>query len=442
MNKLVKYLSKPVSPAPLATFRVMFGIAMAISMIRFMVYGWVESLYVEPQYYFTYWGLDFIKPLSKLGMYAVFILATLSALGMALGKWYRCSAALFFLSFTYIELLDVTNYLNHYYFISVVALVMCFLPAGRYWSLDNLSQPQKGIQSIERGYLLAPQLLLSLVYFYAGIAKINYDWLIQAQPLAIWLPARSDMPLIGGLFQYEITAYIFCWAGMIYDLTIPFLLLNKKTRPMAYMAVVGFHVITGLLFQIGMFPVIMIMCTTVFFSSKWHQNFQNRISSIFKISRNSSAQHYSSNTAIKWALGLFIGFQLLFPFRYLLYPGNVYWTEQGYRFGWRVMLMEKAGAAYFTVVDEESGNSVEISNADFLTLQQEKQMSFQPDMILQFAHHIAEVYKEKGFSKPAVYADVYVTLNGRGSQQFIDHKVNLVNQKEGFHNKTWILPLK
>ena len=104
-----------------------------------------------------------------------------------------------------------------------------------------------------------------MVYFFAGVAKLNFDWLIEAQPLKIWLPAQSHLPMIGPFLEMEVTAYFFSWFGAIYDLTIPFLLLMNRTRPWAYAAVVVFHVMTRILFPIGMFPFIMIGATLIFF---------------------------------------------------------------------------------------------------------------------------------------------------------------------------------
>ncbi len=68
--------------------------------------------------------------------------------------------------------------------------------------------------------------------------------------------------------------------------------------------------------------------------------------------------------------------QLLFPWRYLLYPEELFWTEEGYRFSWRVMLMEKAGYAEFKVVDSKTGKRFYVDNSDFLSPFQEKQMAF------------------------------------------------------------------
>ena len=84
------------------------------------------------------------------------------------------------------------------------------------------------------------KLQLGIVYFFAGIAKLNYDWLIKAMPLKLWLPAHTSKPIIGFLFKNTAVAYVFSWFGALYDLLIPFLLLSKKTRSLAYVAVIVF----------------------------------------------------------------------------------------------------------------------------------------------------------------------------------------------------------
>ena len=55
--------NRPVSLAPLAVFRFLFGAIMLLGTVRFMVRGWVHDLYVAPQFHFTYWGFDWVKPL-------------------------------------------------------------------------------------------------------------------------------------------------------------------------------------------------------------------------------------------------------------------------------------------------------------------------------------------------------------------------------------------
>ena len=88
------------------------------------------------------------------------------------------------------------------------------------------------------------------------------------------------------------------------------------------------------------------------------------------------------NRLVKPLLAFFFRFQLLFPWRYLMYPGNMFWTEVGYRFSWRVMLVEKSGTALFYVREGASGKDKLIPNNTFLSDSQQKEMNTHPDMIL------------------------------------------------------------
>lgn len=422
-------LFRPVSAYPLGIFRMVFGLLMVFSTGRFMYLGWIEDHYANPIFHFKYWGFEWVEPLSLEGLYAVHYLMIVSALGLAFATkiWYRISAIALFLSFTYTELIDLTYYLNHYYYVSVVCLLFCLIP----------SPPPV----LRRGYQVPAwvvgifKLQITIVYVYAGLAKINSEWLINAMPLKIWLPAHDKMPLIGEIFTWKATPYVFSWAGMFYDCTIPFLLMYRRTRLLAYFFVIIFHVLVGLLFQIGVFPLIMIGGTLIFFDwetkSKQYE-IQNK-----PILRTKPSK---AESLVISFLSIFFVFQLLFPWRYLLYEGNLFWTEEGYRFSWRVMLMEKAGTATFYVKDACTGKEGVVDNSEFLNPHQEKQMAMQPDMILQFAHFLGKYYEQKGVCNPQVRAEVYVTLNARPSRLLIDPQVDLMQEKDTFAPKNWILP--
>ena len=433
--------------APLAVFRILFGLMMLISIIRFWSYGWIEKLYLQPKFSFSYYGFEWVGPLGGY-TYILFIICGLSALLVAVGYRYRLAIVLFFLSFTYIELMDKTTYLNHYYFISLLAFLMIFLPANAYYSLDARLNPSKAFQKVPAWSINSIKLILAIVYFYAGLAKINSDWLLHAMPLKIWLPAKFDIPLIGELVHHQWLAYGFSWAGMLYDLSIPFLLLYKRTRIFAFVLVLVFHILTRVLFPIGMFPYIMIVSSLIFFDAKLHHKILNYLDQIVKLGK----ERFDNGKLIpigpvreKVISTVFVSFfmvQLLFPFRYLLYPGELFWTEEGYRFSWRVMLMEKSGYAQFKVVNGESGKWFYVDNSEYLTPFQEKQMSFQPDFILEYAHFLKDHYTSLGEKDVEIYVDCHVTLNGRRSTRYIDPDVNLAEEKESFKHKTWILPFE
>ena len=134
--KFKSYLFQNVDPAPLAIFRVCFGFMMFFGILRFWVKGWIETLYIEPIFHFTYYGFSWIKDWGVY-TYILFIVCGLSALFVMVGLFYRTAIILFFLSFTYIELIDKTTYLNHYYLISILSFLLCFIPANATFSLDN-----------------------------------------------------------------------------------------------------------------------------------------------------------------------------------------------------------------------------------------------------------------------------------------------------------------
>lgn len=447
MSLLDRFNRNKISIAPLITFRVLFGFIMAVSIARFAAYGWIEDLYVTPTFYFTFYGFDWVQPFSETGMYFAFGWLFINSICILLGFFYRVSIISFFLLFTYIELIDITNYLNHYYFVSVMSFLMIWLPAHRKYSLDVNFGFVKKIDLVPALAINVIKFQMGLVYFLAGVAKLNPYWLFEAMPLKLWLPAKSHVPIIGILFQYKWVAYIFSWFGALYDLTIAFFLNNSKTRVLAYSTVVIFHVLTAILFQIGMFPYIMMLSTLIYFSASSHEKIQNKIANYFTRKRKESLKVLDitssliNKKAIQYLLVIFLMIQILVPFRYLLYPGDLFWNEQGYRFSWRVMLMEKAGHATFRIEDD-LGKKEFVQNYDYLTPQQEKMMSTQPDMMLQFAHHLYDVYKEKGFKDPKVYCTSKVTLNGRRSQAFTDPAIDLAKQARGFSHKNWIFAFK
>lgn len=439
------YFQKLTSSAPLAVFRIATGLMILLSLIRFWINGWIEQLYILPKHYFPFYGFEFIKPLGNY-TYVLFFACGIFAFLVAIGLFYRIAITGLFLSFTYIELIDKSTYLNHYYFISLVLLLMIFLPANRYFSFDAYKNREMNSAKIPQWCTDSIKVLICILYFYSGLAKLNSDWLLHALPLKIWLPARNDIPIIGFLFNYSWVHYFFSWTGCLYDLVIGFLLWNNRSRIWAYLTVVIFHGLTALLFPIGMFPYVMIVSALIFFSGNFHQSLIKVLNSLLKLPEKFAAPDQDfrfkplQNTLLLTCFSLFFLVQLLLPLRYMLYKDELFWTEQGYRFSWRVMLMEKAGYAQFTVKDQ-TGRFTVVNNNDFLTVLQEKMMSTQPDMILQYAHILKDHYKKLGFRAPEVYVDSYVALNGRRGKVMVEPDTNLALEKESFQPKTWILPL-
>ena len=328
---------------------------MFVSIVRFWSNGWIDKFYIQPDFHFKFYGFQWVQDFGVY-TYILFVISAISALCIALGFKYRIAIITFFLSFTYIEVLDKTTYLNHYYFISVLSFLLIFLPASAHFSLDAKLKKNQ-ISHIPRWSIDSIKLLLAIVYIYAGLAKLNSDWLLKGMPLKIWLPSKFDIPLIGEALSLEWVQYAFSWIGAGYDLFIPFLLLYKPTRIPAFLTVIIFHLLTRVLFPIGMFPYIMIVSALIFFDEGVHKKIINAFAKALRYPQNllQGVQELAikpKSEGFKYIIvTAFFCVQLLLPWRYLAYPGELFWTEEGYRFSWRVMLMEKSGYAQFKIVD-------------------------------------------------------------------------------------------
>ncbi len=433
--------------APLAVFRVAFGVIMLISTVRFIAKGWVYDFYISPKCYFPFYGFEWVRPLPAAGMYSLFAIMVIASIFIAIGFLYKLSISAFFICFVYTELIDKTYYLNHYYVVSIVSFLLLLVPAHRYFSVDVVRNPSLKVTHVPGWTINIFKWQLCVIYFCAGISKLNYDWMCQALPLKIWLPANAGLTLIGPLLTQAWVAFLFSWFAAAFDISIGFLLLSRAARPWAYLLVVIFHMLTAWLFKIGMFPYVMIFITIIFFSESFHLRVIKNISNLWPHNVHQSGESkavltFSLNKKklLYSLLGLYAVLQVLVPFRFLLYPGTLFWTEEGYRFSWRVMLMEKSGTAFFYIKDPATGNSGEVPNGLYLTPLQERMMATQPDMIVQYAHYLHHVYRNKGIKDPIVTAECYVTLNGSGSRLFIDPTTDLSKQTDNFLPKKWILP--
>ena len=448
LSRVMRAGIRAISPDSAAVFRILFGLLGVASVIRFAANGWIGDLYIEPAYHFSYYGLGWVKPWPGLGMYLHFALLGLASLGVALGYRYRLSITAFFLLFTYVELIDKTTYLNHYYFISLISFIMIFLPLHRVMSLDSRRASSAGDTPtipVAAVWMLRAQ--IGLVYFFAGLAKLNPDWLFHAQPLRIWLYNSTDAPLVGFLLRESWVPYAMSWTGALFDLTIVGWLLYRRTRPFAYAVLVIFHVATGVLFPtIGIFPWVMIGASLIFFDSDWPSRFMRRLRREHVASSTTYPSALTQDRSLSWpvrvafVLGtVFLAVQVVAPLRHLAYPGNVRWNEEGYRFSWRVLVTEKTGLVKFRVTAPTMEGERLIYPERYLTLLQVERMTTQPDMILETAHIIRDDFTRMGYEGIEVRADAYSTFNGRPATRLIDPDVDLADIEPGVGPKEWVL---
>lgn len=430
-------LNRPLDIAALAAFRVLFGGLMVVGSLRFMAEGWIERMYVEPTFHFKYWGFSWVHVPEQAGLYALYCGIAISALMVALGAFYRVAIISFWCLFTYAELMDVTAYLNHYYFVSLLTLILCFLSPHRAYSIDAWRKPSQRCETAPAWQTYWLRFQVGLLYFYAGLAKLEWDWLAHAQPLNIWLPAHSGMPLIGSLIGQPWVHYAFSWFAFAFDTFIIAFMLWRRARPYAFAVILVFHLFTHLFFNIGLFPFIMVFGVLIFFEPDWPRRVMPWLRKAVPIKAPERASWSRPGAVFAAAVIGFCALQFVLPLRHWFYPGTVLWNEQGMRFSWRVMLREKSGSLDYHVVDA-SGREHLVSPNHYLTDQQYREMSGQPDLILQLAHHIRDDFNERGLGPVQVYADARVSLNGRPALPLIQPDADLASVHDGIGRADWI----
>jgi vitamin K-dependent gamma-carboxylase len=502
LSRLTSAELKVVEGHSLAVVRIAFGVIGLVSMARIVVYGWVESLYVGPTHRFTYPGLRWVPTPNTAGMYTLVVVVSLAAAAITVGWFTRPALVVFTAAFAWIEFIDATTYLNHYWFVTLLGLILVVAPVDTCLAVRPRPRP------VSHTWVWLVRMQVAQVYVFAGLAKLTSDWMVHALPLRLWLPARSGLPIVGPLLEQRTVAFGLSWAGALFDCSIVALLCWRRTRRFAWCGVVGFHVATWVLFPIGVFPWLMIAVTTVFFEPNWPAQLAARIHAFkprrmvkrlaqrvawrvvkrrmrrrwrrwvkawtarlapqhatgarSKHPRRASTVRRSRPVVSNRAIGsatigtvpssgltgvdrfgrvvmmVWVPLTLLIPLRHHLIEGPAYWTGEGYRFAWNVLLTEKGADTQFRIRDLTTGVTTIASGEDLLTPLQHKVMSSDPELIRQTAHLIAHQGADP--QSVAVYVDAFVSLNGRAAVRLIDPTVDLSREPYRFGGQQWILP--
>lgn len=371
--------------------------------------------------------LESIRPWAPGGGCKVHLIVMgIAALGLALGLFYRFSSAVFFTSYAYFFLMDKFLYNNHYYLYGLLAFLLIFVDAHRVWSLDSLRKPALSAVAPPGWNYFVLRAQIIIVYFFGGIAKLNADWL-SGEPMRHWLARKTDFWLIGPWLGHESAAWFFSYGGLFFDLSIGFLLLWKKTRWPAVAVSLFFHLMNQWMFDIGIFPYVMIAATVLFFGTDEPAPIKGRL----EMAR-----------PVRVLIGLYMAVQILAPLRHWIYPGDPAWTEEGHLFSWRMMLRDKKSRIRMRIEIPGTGEVREVDlNAD-MAPSQAGMLSGRPDLIWQYAQFLKRRLETSGERGDVIRAQVQASLNFRQPQDLIDASVNLAEiDYPLFGHAPWIVPL-
>lgn len=396
-----------------------------------------------PEILFSYPYFEFVQPLPVDLLRGIQWLMLLSAVLMTAGLFTRWASGFFFISFSYFTLIDKTLFNNHLYLFMLLALLFAFVDSERCYSLRNRFRAKPVPPYVESWQIYVFRFMVFLVYFYGGVMKLDREWLSgNIAESALIAKGVGDMPLLNAFFTY---------GGVGYDLLIGFLLLYKPTRAVAVVFVLFFNLTNHfyLFDDIGIFPFTMIACTVVFFDPERTAHFMNRLTGAPAVRKKDRPKPAAAtwDWRKKWiatGLGFFLAFQLLFPFRYLLFTDNPEWSGIAERFSWRMKMQTRAVDRFeMTIQDLPNGQPQPVTHEAFLSFNQLKHLTNDPYNIIQLSQYLAEEAKRRGMKNPTVRADVRVRYNRRPPQPMIVTEAPLEQQTiDPFAPQNWLVPLK
>lgn len=453
-------LLQPLDIAPLVFFRIVGVGLITVEILGEWLTGYHDP-YVATDFHFSYVLTPWLEPWPPLGVHLHFALNALMGLCVAAGLFYRQATVALFLGTALLFLMEKSVYINHTYLYILIAFLMIFIPAHGAVGIDAQRNPAITAQTAPAWCLWMLRFQMAVVYVFAGLAKLNGDWL-SGSPMDLSLAARTGTPILGPLLALDWVPRFMSLGGAALDLLVVPALLWRPTRVPAFLLATSFHLTNVLVYGLGTFPWFSIAATALFFPPETFRKlpFLGRALSRQAVQVESSGVRLTGidprdggvpggtahprrygRRAIAWGLGAYVLVQLLIPIRPWLYPGNPSWTEYGHNFSWRMMLRAKSGSLRYHVVDLSTGERWTVDPAAHLEPWQLRDMSGKPDMILEFAHDLAELYRREGRGPLEIRAETLVSLNGRPPQALVDPDVDLLRQRRGLAPYDWVVPL-
>lgn len=430
------FLFKRIDNAPLIVFRIFLGILIFAEAVGALVLGWVNEIFVAPEFTFPLAGFEFLKPLPGIGMYVLFAGMALLGILISIGYWYRIAVLSFSIIWLYVYVLQTSSYNNHYYLLAIVCFIMCFLPAHAYASIDVKKNPALFQATMPQWILIVMIVQIAIVYFYAAAAKFYPDWLDATFTRRLFLP-KSHYPIVGYLFDKSWFHYFIAYAGIGFDMLIVPFFLFKNTRMLALIASLIFHLFNAAIIQIGIFPFFALSLIVFFYPPETIRRtfFKNKKPQ----HENNESYQFKGEGIFKYIFIPHLLLQMLLPLRHHFIEGNVFWTDEAHKHSWRMMLRSRSGKIKFKVVNKNNGEESDYPVYQKVSMKQRKTVSISPFAIQQMAKHIGQEYKAKG-EDVAVYAESYLGVNGRPMLLFIDSTVDLTKVKYTiFGHNDWVL---
>jgi len=425
--KFIGDLNRPIPSISISIFRFFFALILLIQTYYFIAGGFIEKNIIQPFVLFPF--IKGLEPASKAFLIIFGYIMLIANVGMLFNKFTRIATFVFLICFTYFWLLDKGYFNNHYYFISLI----CFLI---FLAEKNPSFSKKTYTT--RINLFALQAMVFMVYFIAGLNKLNPYWLFDLQPMQHILEVKAEITN-NPFFKQNFIIICASYFGLIFDVCIGFLLFFKRTRLFAFVMILFFHLTNYYLFkdvgEIGVFPFLMISTLILFIDP-------NHLCQILKIKEQNPIQKSNSVIINKFLL-CFLVLQFILPFRHVLFKGNVDYNGIGQRFSWRMKIMYKESDINYFIVNKMTQEKYAVNVATMLTNRQYNNLKYFPDLIVPLAKKIQlEARESFGIKNAKITCEYTTSFMGKHAQPLFSPKLDLAKIKSHTLTNKWLFPLK
>ena len=430
----MKFLFKAIDNSPLVVFRIFFGFLVACESFGAIFTGWVKRVFIEPQFTFSFIGFEWLQPLPGFGMYFYFIAMGVFGLAIMLGYRYRIAIISYTILWAGVYFMQKTAYNNHYYLLLLISFLLIFLPANSYASLDVRQNRIKEENTMPYWISLLFIIQVAIVYVFASIAKFYPDWLDGTFTRNL-LADSTNVITLKKLFLQKWFYLFIAYMGIIFDLLIVPLLLFKKTRMLALLASLTFHLFNAIFLEIGIFPFFALTFALFFYEPETIRSvFLRRKTSI---ETDNGHSNYYGKKIVYFLIIPYLIIQLLLPLRHHFIEGDVLWTEEGHRLSWRMMLRERNGFIHIRIKDLKTGEESLYDYRKNLTDKQIQNLATKPDFIWQYCQYIKKEFKGKEI---AIFIDCKNSINRKEYKTLIDPKFDMAKAKwDYFRHNEWLL---
>jgi len=332
--------------------------------------------------------------------------------------------------------------------------------------LQGLQEPAAAAGFAPRWHFFFIKLFIGALYFFAGLAKMDADWLnggTAVELLRRWTgptaPSFLRESIVEGLLSGPSASLVLApivYGGVILDTFVAFALCSPwlTVRLLASLAAGAFHLTNHWLFLIESFPWVMFSTLCIFHDSAWIEYTGNGIRSVLiaitapQVSEKAS--RFCFLASIPFA-AIFIAIHLLVPVPCGIHnigdDGSLVWGSSCQFFNWRMMTRSVTTySAVFRFQDPRSGRTdvvamksreLGLSKEEGLPEEAINRMLFEVPMYEDRVSYIARDASERANpssndtnslpGSPKVYADIWLEINGPPGQRYIDPSVDLTS---------------